>query len=93
MTTRRFFCFNISSASLFFLLRLSVASEPLPVSDATSGAKAAEPFKTKEGFSMTLLAEEPLVTDPVAMCYCGWLRPLETGREERVMEAVTKVLP
>jgi len=42
---------------------------------------------------MTLLAEEPLVTDPVAMCYCGWLRPLETGREERVMEAVTKVLP
>lgn len=45
------------------------AADPLPVSDPTPGKQAAADFKTKEGFSLTLLAEEPLLTDPVAMCY------------------------
>ncbi|MFT4688540.1 MAG: putative membrane-bound dehydrogenase-like protein [Limisphaerales bacterium] len=41
----------------------------LSVSPPTPGERAAKEFKTLDGFKMTLLAEEPLVTDPVAICY------------------------
>jgi putative membrane-bound dehydrogenase-like protein len=59
---------------------LAIAAEPLSntsttrVADLshvapTEPAKAVSTFKCLDGFHMDLLAAEPLVTDPVAMCY------------------------
>lgn len=52
-----------------FLITSVAAQEPLPQVPPTPAEKAAGEFRTLSGFRMTLLAAEPQVTDPVAMCY------------------------
>ena len=52
-------------------LALSIANgaDPLETVPPTPAGETAKDFKLLDGFKMTLLAAEPLVTDPVAICY------------------------
>ncbi len=45
------------------------AADPLPQTPPTPAPEAAKSFQLLDDFRMTLLAAEPLVTDPVALCY------------------------
>ncbi|MCK5921941.1 MAG: hypothetical protein KAG66_13435, partial [Methylococcales bacterium] len=43
--------------------------EPLPETPHVPASETGKTFQLADGFSMELLAAEPLVTDPVAICY------------------------
>src|SRR6187431_3264910 len=45
------------------------AADPLPRIPPTEAQDVAAKFHTQHGFTMDLLAAEPLTTDPVAMAY------------------------
>ncbi len=47
----------------------AAAAEPLPSFPPVAPAEAVKTLRTKAGFTMDLLAAEPLVSSPVAMCY------------------------
>ncbi len=54
---------------LLFLCATALAQQPLPRTPPLAPEQAAKSFRTLHGFTMDLLAAEPLVTDPVAMAY------------------------
>lgn len=56
-------------ALLIALSSFLAAADPLPQTPPTPAAETANSFQIIDGFRMTLLAAEPLVTDPVALCY------------------------
>jgi putative membrane-bound dehydrogenase-like protein len=49
--------------------QLATAAELLPSYPATEPADVAKTFRVKNGFTMDLIAAEPLVSSPVAICY------------------------
>jgi putative membrane-bound dehydrogenase-like protein len=64
------FRFAVCATLTFFLAcHATKAAEPLPQTPPTAATETSKSFQTLDGFRMTLLAAEPMVTDPVAMCY------------------------
>jgi putative membrane-bound dehydrogenase-like protein len=63
----------LSKALRFLLLiptaGLLAAEEKLPSYPPVEPAKVAQSLRVKNGFTMDLIAAEPLVTSPIAMCY------------------------
>ncbi len=56
-------------ATMSSITALICAVEPLPETPHTPATATGKDFKLLDGFRMSLLAAEPLVTDPVAICY------------------------
>lgn len=57
------------SVMAFVLSPIGMADEPLAQTPPIPAKETAKSFQVTDGFRMTLLAAEPLVTDPVALCY------------------------
>lgn len=60
---------SVIASTLTCLSGFVTAAEPLPQTPPTPASKTAKGFHLPDGFRMTLLAAEPMVTDPVALCY------------------------
>ncbi|MCB1204444.1 MAG: HEAT repeat domain-containing protein [Verrucomicrobiae bacterium] len=54
---------------LLIAFPIARAAEPFPEVPPVPATETAKDFQLLDGFRMTLLAAEPLVTDPVALCY------------------------
>src|SRR5687768_9014659 len=69
------FCFLAVSFSFLALTSTldaadaTASKEPLPQFPPKEPADAPATFRVQDGFTMDLIAAEPLVTDPVAMVY------------------------
>lgn len=70
MTRTPFFIFAfLVLAPLHSAEKFALPSDKFPSAPAVEPADAKKTFRVKNGFTMDLLAAEPLVASPVAMCY------------------------
>ncbi|MCB1226877.1 MAG: hypothetical protein KDK99_13760, partial [Verrucomicrobiales bacterium] len=60
-----------SSLLLLFMVSMTtnLRSQQIEAVPPTPATEVADSFRTLDGFQMTVIAAEPLVTDPVALCY------------------------